>query len=124
VKVLSNTTKSEQISVDSPSPSVVIRSVAWDSGWRATVSVNGEAPRAASVKRFELVQRVHIPAGHDVVTFRDRPPRLTVASVLSIGAVAILLALLGGWLLVRRRRHPITARTVPASELEPEAITV
>lgn len=124
VRVVSNTAKSEQIVVDAPAPSVVIRSVAWDSGWRASVSVNGGTVRAVSVKSLDLVQAVQIPAGHDVVTFRYRPPHLTVASVLSIGAVGVLLALLGGWLMVRRRGHPVEVKTVAASALEHEAVTV
>ena len=124
VSVLSSSTKSEQIRVDAPSPSVVIRSVAWDSGWRGTISVNGRGSRSVSVKSFELVQQVRIPAGHDVVTFRYRPPHLTVASVLSVGAVGVLVVLFGGWLVVRRRRYAAEDEPVPASEVEPEAVTV
>ena len=41
VQILSSTTKSEVIRLHAPAPSTVIRSVAWDSGWTATVSVNG-----------------------------------------------------------------------------------
>ena len=126
VTVLSNDTKSEQISVDAPSPSVVTRSVAYDSGWQGTISVNGGAPHALTVKPFDLVQQVHIPAGHDVVTFHYRPPHMTLASVLSVGAVVVLLALLGGWLIlvVRRRRQPPDVQTVTASEPEAETVPV
>jgi len=66
------------------------------------------------------VQRVRIPAGHDVVTFRYRPPHLVLASVLSLGAVGLLLALLGGWLVVRWRRRPDPAATVPEARLREE----
>ena len=58
--------------------------------------------------------------GDDVVTFHYRPPHLLVASVLSLGAVALLLVLLGGWLVLRRRRpaeHDDLAE--PASETAP-----
>jgi hypothetical protein len=65
------------------------------------------------VHSYDLVQRVQIPAGHDVVTFNYRPPHLVVASVLSLGAVGLLLALLGGWLVVRWRRRPNPAVTTP-----------
>jgi hypothetical protein len=124
VRVLSSTTKSEQVSVDAPAPSAVIRSVAWDSGWQATISVNGGASQVATVHSFDLVQKVDIPAGRVVVTFRYRPPHLTVASVLSIGAVGLLVALLAGWLVVRRRRESAEAGSASASEREPEVVTV
>jgi hypothetical protein len=60
-----------------------------------------------------------------VVTFHYRPPHLTAASVLSIGSVAVLLGLLVGWLVVRRRRDP--ADTAPAAsepERAPESVAV
>ncbi|HWF16687.1 MAG TPA: hypothetical protein VG244_10940 [Acidimicrobiales bacterium] len=123
VTVLSSTTKSEEIKVDAPSPSTVIRSVAWDSGWLASVSVNGGAAHAVSVNSFDLVQQVRIPAGHDVVTFRYRPPHLVLASVLSVGAVAVLVILLGGWLVLRRRRRPVSDAPL-AQAHEPEAVPV
>ena len=82
--------------------STVIRSVAWDSGWSATVSVNGGEAHAIPVNDFDLVQQVHLPAGNDVVTFHYRPPHLLLASLLSLGAIALLLVLLAAWL-VRRR---------------------
>ena len=102
VEVISSATKSEAIEVDAPAAASVIRSVAWDSGWRATVSVNGGPPQTIPVESFDLVQRVHIPAGDDLVTFVYRPPHLLVASILSLGASALLVVLLGLWL-VRRR---------------------
>ena len=49
------------------------------------------APRASRSIDFELVQQVHVPAGNDVVTFHYRPPHLLLASVLSLGAIALLL---------------------------------
>jgi hypothetical protein len=125
VKVLSSTTKSEQVSVDAPGPSSVIRSVAWDSGWQANISVNGGASHVVTVHSYDLVQKVNIPAGHVVVTFHYRPPHLTAASLLSIGAVAVLLAILVGWLVVRRRRDPEnTASSESDAERAPEAVTV
>ncbi len=124
VRVLTSTTKSEQISVEAPAPSSVIRSVAWDPGWQATISVNGGATRVATLRSFDLVQQVSIPAGHVVVTFHYRPPHMTVASVLSIGAVGVLLALFVGWLVVRRRREPPDSGFASASEREPETVTV
>jgi hypothetical protein len=103
--VRSNTTKSEQITVNAPGPTTVIRSVAWDSGWKATVSVNGGAAQSIPVRDVDLVQQVRIPAGRDVVTFHYRPPHLLAASLLTLGALVLLGVLLAVWL-VRRRRRP------------------
>jgi uncharacterized membrane protein YfhO len=83
----------------------VIRSVAWDSGWSATVSVNGGQAQKIKIDDSDLVQQVHIPAGDDVVSFHYRPPHLLLASVLSLGSTVLLLALLGIWLTRRRRRR-------------------
>ena len=82
----------------------MIRSVAWDPGWRATVSVNGGKVQNLTVNDFDLVQEVHIPAGNDVVSFHYRPPHLVLASVLSLSSIVLLLAVLGVWLMRRRRR--------------------
>ena len=114
VEVLSSTTKSEEIRVAAPAEATVIRSVAWDGGWTASVSVNGGKAENLPVGSVDLVQQVRIPAGRDVVTFRYRPPHLLVASVLSLGASAFLLVLLAAWI-VRRRRPtggPESAGTV------------
>ena len=105
VRVLSSSTKSEQIRVRAPTASVVIRSVAWDAGWKGTVSVNGGPARSVTVQAHDLVQEIRIPAGDDVVTFHYRPPHLLPPALLSIGAVLVLLVLLVGWLVVRRRRR-------------------
>jgi hypothetical protein len=103
VHVISSTTKSEQIELHAPAASTVVRSVAWDSGWSATVSVNGGQDHAIPLNDFDLVQRVHLPAGNDVVSFHYRPRHLLLASILSLGAIGLLLVLLAVWL-VRRRR--------------------
>ncbi len=103
VDVLSTTTKSEVVRIRAPAAVSVLRSVAWDSGWTATVSVDGGAPYRVPVRSVDLVQQVTVPAGDVVVTFRYRPPHLAVASVLSVGAT-VLLVVLGLVALVRRRR--------------------
>jgi len=125
VKVIANNTKSEVVRVDAPGPTTIVRSVAWDQGWRSSVSVNGAPARSVPVDSYSLVQRVKVPAGHDVVTFRYRPPHLVVASVLSLGAVGVLLALLGGWLVVRWRRRPDPAvRTTEPRRREEQPVPV
>jgi hypothetical protein len=124
IRVLSNTTKSEELTVEAPARSSVIRSVAWDSGWQATISVNGRASHAVTVHSFDLVQKVNVPAGHVVVTFHYQPPHLIIASVLSISAVGILLVILAGWLVVRRWRVPPDVETAAEAEGEREAAAV
>ncbi len=104
VRVLSSNTKSEVVRVDAPEPVSVIRSVAWDSGWRGSVSVNGRPARSVPVRSLQLVQEITAPAGHDEVTFRYRPPHLILGSILSIGSVVFLIALGIVWLVRRRSR--------------------
>jgi hypothetical protein len=103
VQIVSSTTKSETVRLHAAASSTVIRSVAWDSGWSATVSVNGAKASAVKVSDFDLVQAVDVPAGTDVVSFHYRPPHLLLASVLSLGSTALLLVVFGIWLTRRRR---------------------
>ena len=116
VRVISSTTKSEVVRIDAPAATSVLRSVAWDSGWRATVSVNGAAARRIPLNSVDLVQQVRIPPGNDLVTFHYEPKHLLLASVLSLGATGFLVVLLGGWV-VRRRRSAGDAPTTDAPEL-------
>ncbi len=115
-RTLSSTTKSQQIRVEAPAASTVVRSVAWDSGWSATVSVNGGSPHDIAVHDFNLVQEVHIPAGSDIVTFHYEPPHLLLASVLSVGGVALLVMLLAVSLVRRRRATGPTSSADEGSE--------
>jgi hypothetical protein len=94
VTVLSSNPNIEQVRVDAPSALTVVRQVAWDDGWTASVSVHGGPARPAPMSAFGLVQQVRLPAGNDVVTFRYRPVRFVVAGVLSIGATLLLVVLL------------------------------
>ena len=114
--IVSSTTKSEVVRLHAPSPSTLTRSVAWDSGWTATVSVDGGKAKTIPVSDFDLVQQVHIPAGDDLVSFHYKPRHLLLASVLTVGAVMFLLALLAVWLVrvVRRRRPHQTDDVVPS----------
>jgi hypothetical protein len=114
VQIVSSTTKSEDIRLQAPAAATVTRSVAWDSGWTATVSVNGGKARAIPVVDFDLVQQVRVPAGNDLISLHYRPRHLLLASILSLGAILLLLVLLGVWL-VRRRRSSRTAREVAAA---------
>lgn len=119
VQVLSSTTKSEQIRLQAPAPSMVIRWVAWDSGWSATVSVNGGKARDIPLNDFDLVQQVHVPAGNDVISFHYRPEHLLLASILSLGTVLLLVALLAARMTRRRRRRRSSPELAPPPTAAP-----
>ncbi len=122
VQVLSSTTKSEEVRLKATAASTLTRSVAWDSGWSATVSVNGGHAQTIPVNDFDLVQQVRLPAGEDVVSFHYRPKHLLLASVLSIGAVVFLLVLLAvGLLRWRRRKEPTPEASGPEASEQPES---
>ncbi len=104
VKVLSSTTKSEELRVHAPTAATVMRSVAWDPGWTASVSVNAGPARRVPVSSVDLVQQVRIPAGDDRVVFHYRPPHIALAGALSLGAGALLVLLLVVWVARGRRR--------------------
>jgi hypothetical protein len=114
VDVVSSTTKSEEVRVVAPAAATVVRSVAYDSGWTGSVSVNGGPARAVPVTSFDLVQQIRIPPGDDLVTFHYRPPHLVVASILSAGATVFLVVLLARWLVRRRRTAGAPEDTAPA----------
>jgi hypothetical protein len=116
VQILSSTTKSEDLRLHAGSPATIVRSVAWDSGWTATVSVNGGQAQSIPVTDFDLVQRVHVPAGDDVVSFHYKPRHLLAASILTLGAVVLLLGLLAVWLLRLMRRRGSGAASAPPEE--------
>jgi hypothetical protein len=121
IHVVSSTTKSELLRVQAPAAATVIRSVAWDSGWSATVSVDGGAPHDIPLNDFNLVQRVHVPPGNDLISFRYQPRHLVLASILSLGAVVLLLALLAVWLVRRFRRRGVAERELaPVAEVVSE----
>jgi hypothetical protein len=123
VQVLSSSTKSEQVRVRAPVSATVVRSVAWDSGWTGSVSVDGAKATAVEVGSIDLVQQITIPPGDDVVTFHYSPPRLRVATILTLGALAFLVLLGLAFLALRlygrrRRRGPIEVMEPPLHEEE------
>jgi hypothetical protein len=119
VRVVSSNAKSEVVRVDAPEPVSVIRSVAWDSGWRGSVSVNAGPARSVPVRSDHLVQKISVPAGDDEVTFRYRPPHLLLGALLSVGSIAFLIAL-GVVALVRRRKKRSHGDGETTSGPEPE----
>jgi hypothetical protein len=118
VQIVASTTKSEDVRVHASSASTLTRSVAWDSGWTATVSVDGGEAKSITVNDFDLVQQVHIPAGDDLISFHYKPRHLLLASILSLGAIVFLLGLLTVWMvrLLRRRRSGAQLAPPPGGE--------
>jgi hypothetical protein len=104
VSVVSAAANSETVSVRAAVPTVVVRDVAWDAGWRASVSVNGRPAVPLRVAPHGLTQQVRLPAGADLVTFTYRPPHWLVASSLTAGSVLFLLILAVVTLIRRGRR--------------------
>jgi hypothetical protein len=107
VHVLFNGDNSERVRVSTTRPLEIVRDVAYDQGWTATISVNGRSALAVPDTAHGLVQQVRVPPGTDVVVFRYRPPHWIPAVILSGGALLMLLGL-GVWALVRRRSRPGT----------------
>lgn len=117
IQVLSSDANVETIRLHASAPLVVVRDVAWDKGWRASVTVNGGPSRTAPMSSYGLVQQVRLPAGSDVVTFRYRPVHFVAASILSLGALFFLavLAVVAAVRIRRRRRHPGRRRATATS---------
>jgi hypothetical protein len=87
----------ETIRVESPSPSTLVRSVAYDPGWRAYLGGTG-----LPVRRLGLIQTVDVPAGTHLVTFRYRSPHLSTGA-LATSASVVLIVLLAIWPRLRSR---------------------
>ncbi|MGO8862831.1 MAG: hypothetical protein ACLQRH_19010, partial [Acidimicrobiales bacterium] len=117
IRVLSSGANSESIGVKASTPVVLVRDVAWDRGWHASVASDGGPSRAVAVSAHGLVQEVRLPAGNDVVTFHYRPPHWLVASALS-EASALLLAILLV-LALRRRVRLQRSAALPAGPAVP-----
>jgi hypothetical protein len=114
VEVLAQSDNSESVRVRARTPAVVVRDVAWDGGWRASVKSDGKSLSTVAVGHHGAVQQVRIPAGTDVVTFSYEPRHWLVASALSEGAALLLVLLLADVVLgrrgrLRRRRRSATA---------------
>jgi hypothetical protein len=83
-----------QLEVDASAPALVVLAEAWHSGWRATV--NGTSRPVWPVDC--VLRAVAVPAGHSVVEMRFTDPALRRGLVLTLAALAVVLALLAiGW---------------------------
>jgi hypothetical protein len=114
--VLADGANGESIRVRTGAPVVVVRNVAWDVGWHATVTTDGGPAQAMEVHRRGLVQQVRVPAGTDVVTFRYRPPHWLLASAITEASALLLVLLLIDTALrhrTRRRRASVPVSPSP-----------
>ena len=114
VGVVSDSANAETVSVRTASPAILVRDVAWDDGWHASVTVNREVTTTLRVAPRGLMEQVRIPAGADLVTFTYRPPHWLVASALSVGA-SLFLFVLAVVVVVRRFRRVPRFRRVRRS---------
>ncbi len=105
----------QQITVRATSPVTLDRSVAYASGWGASVQpMAGGSAHGVPVLQSGVVQQVQLPAGDYLVTFSYAP--LTASIGIALSAVTALTLAVGavlGWR-VRRRRAP-PSRTESAS---------
>ncbi len=86
-------------------PVTVVRSEAYQSGWRATVvPTGGGAARPLTVRPHGLVQSVVVPPGSWTLTFTYRAPHLTLGLIGSAVALAGFVAA-GVIALTRKRRR-------------------
>lgn len=91
--------------VDATGPVTVVRSEAYQKGWRAeAVPVDGGAARTVPVTAHGLIQSVRLPPGRWTLTFRYRPPHLTLG-LAATGLALAAFAGAGAWGLRRRRRR-------------------
>lgn len=100
-----------------PAPARLVRSETYEPGWTATVQpLPAGRPVEQRVTRFGLVQTVALPAGRYRVSWRYAPATLRVGALVSAasalalltsGALAAALSLLGSSRRRRRRRHAL-----------------
>ncbi len=128
-------TGEEVMDVRSSRRALLVRSVAYEPGWRVRIAPSGGRPvRVVEARRLGLVQAVEIPPGSSRVTWRYRPPKLAEGLLVSLaGAGALALVALGGLAAGalggaapgrpggRRRRQDEVPGRAPAVHLEPEA---
>lgn len=83
---------------------LVVLNDAWAEGW--TVAVDGH--RRPLLRVDDVMRGVQVPAGSHVVSFRYSVPGLGLGIVLSVGALLVLLAIIGvsGWRHTGRNRMP------------------
>jgi hypothetical protein len=107
IRVTSTNANGEIVQLSSGTPERLVRDVAWDAGWHALISVNGGPNHQIKIRDYQLVQEVRLPAGHVQVTFQYRPKHILLATLITLGGLAVLLLAAVAALVQRiRRRMP------------------
>jgi hypothetical protein len=83
--LFSSETGAQSYSVRSPVPVDLVRSVAFEPGWTATI--DGSGARHVPVQRDGAIQSVRVPPGDHTVTFAYRPATALAGIALSAAAV-------------------------------------
>ena len=92
-----------------PRPAVLVRSVAYESGWRASLApIGGGPPVTVRVRQLGLVQAISVPAGSFTVTWIYTSRRATLGLLVSAVSTIVLALLV---VVPRRRRRSKGART-------------
>ncbi len=101
-RVLSHTDTAAAVEVDARAPGYLVFLSTYYPGWRADVDGRSSKIRPANA----AFSAVAVPAGRHLVRFSYRPPSATIGGVVTLVALAVLLAgVLAGW--ARTRRRPV-----------------
>jgi len=93
--------------VTTPAPGLLVRSTAFAPGWYAEVqSASGAPGRLLPVQALGIVQAVHVPAGHFVVTWVYRPGTARIGTLSTVAGTLVFVALVV--FAFFRRRAPAT----------------
>jgi hypothetical protein len=106
--------------VQSRLPVRLVRSVAYADGWTAELRTAGGAVRSVPARRLGLVQSVMVPAGVTIVSWTYHAPGLRVGLVLTLLAIAFLVAV-GLVLGARHVRRRIARQRREATQLPAES---
>jgi hypothetical protein len=118
VRVLAGSaTQPESELVHAPRPVVLVRSVTYEPGWRATLTPLGVGKaRTEEARRFGLVQAVQLPAGSWQVSWHYAPTTLVAGAWISLaGALVAGGICLVGLLVAPLHRRSRRRRTRPAA---------
>jgi hypothetical protein len=91
VHVISTNANGETVRLSSETPERLVRDVAWDAGWHALISVNGGPDHQVEIADYQLVQEVRLPVGQIQITFQYRPKHILLATLITLGGLAVVL---------------------------------
>jgi hypothetical protein len=113
-RVTSTTWGDETDAVTTRRATTLVRSEAYDAGWRVSVrNTNSGRTRSLHVIRLGLVEGVRLPAGSYAVTWTYRPDSVTAGLYGSLAGAVVVITAGSSWWWARRRRR--TRVPVPAS---------